>query len=254
MVSGWVEAEFRREAAGPPTLANKSLMEVADAVGNLIELAPSINPTAQDGEVSADDSHSQFELIVIDQIVELPAQDEQAARSVRIHGELSVDPQNASIGSLRFTRAKDKDHLQLFIDLLLLGLVRPEQEWVGTAIRRARKGAKAIALSGTICGKTDPAQVQSGLAVVVDLYCRAQREALPMFGDISRACVAGGTMSWPSRSRPEANVAFGDYQLDELLALPRLSHDPDRADTRVLSYARYLWDEVEAVVHEVPKQ
>jgi exodeoxyribonuclease V gamma subunit len=160
-------------------------------------------------------------------------------------------------GTVTFSRAKPKQHVRAWLDLMALVATDPKTRWRSVVVRRAEGGDALDALE--LIGRGDTPEARHGgaldaLEVVVDCYQRGLREPIPLFAQTSRKIAAGDAKpnDWLDfngfgEGYEEAHhLAFGGLDLHELRAVPARADDPSgSAQGRADRFAHYLWDAID---------
>lgn len=175
-------------------------------------------------------------------------------------------------GRIRFTRPKETDRLDAWLDLMALVAHDPTQPWRSLVVTRGKdKRAKpkvvdlvAVTPSG---GTPDPVEAlrhaaMGALEVAVGLFRKGCGEPLPLFAGYSPAqhADASGDGSWKSydgrgdATKPAVRIVFGDIEVDELEDIPPRPGDPDGppGTGRAERYARHLWGTVATTSQDAP--
>jgi exodeoxyribonuclease V gamma subunit len=172
-----------------------------------------------------------------------------------------------TIRAVSYSRVRPRDRLRAWVKLLALSAARPEQPFESVVIGRARAGmrganvtvARIPALGDSPESRRRVALEQ--LAVVLDLYDRGMREALPLASDASAAYAQAVTAgdegepaareAWETVFRYDKEDRQPEHVLihGEAIPLARLLAEAPRADegweeaeaTRFGRYAMRLW-------------
>jgi len=240
-VAGYSTAEWERHERALGTLpagglGEISVHEIEEAVDALLDRAKSL-----DVDPTRDDQY--------------PV-DIEIADGTRIVGlvEGGCASPTPGPGTITYSRAKPKQQVRAWLDLVALIATDPKTSWRSVVVRRAERGTALDALDLIGRGDTPDARrvgALEALGVVVDCYRRGLREPIPLFAKISRKIAAGDAKpnDWIdfdgfAEGHEEAHrLAFGGLDLGDLRAVPARADDPPGlAQGRADRFAQYLWD------------
>ncbi len=224
IVTAWIRREHPRGQAGPLSLAEMKYRELAEEVKAVAEAACShgFDPDGDRG--------------VID--VEIDG--------VRIHGATAAKAVGGSLVSARFTKPKDKDEVESWIDLMAWAASNGSVAAESVCIRRGTKTKARVAKR--MIHPTSTLTPTDALARAIQIYRSSFRDPIPVIEGVSRAVAEGGRPEWPPRFPSEATVVFGALELADLTSMPPTHWDPSAADeiSRVGMFAELLWGTIRA--------
>ena len=283
----WVRSERRRGSLPPGGLGADAEQDLRWAADALLGAAERLGVGAAGGP---DAEPVAVDLLVPMGAGSGPAGGEGEAGAgaggevVRIVGSVEQDFAGPHRGPARlgFGSMKEKYRLVAWLDLLALVATDPEASWQAAVVnyQKGKRGLRGEAQVSCIRPSgADPAERRAaaldGLRVAVDIARRSRCEPLPIFPTFSAAAhrrAADGKsplakdwrsfQGWGDGDKPQARLVFGDLDHHDVLALPCTDHDPfgpaERAGapaggdrSRVLAWARRLWDAHDASVVEV---
>jgi exodeoxyribonuclease V gamma subunit len=158
--------------------------------------------------------------------------------------------------AISFSRVRPRDRLRAWVRLLALSAARPGRPFESLVIGRARSGAYHAEVTVARIPPVGHEAALAQLEVLIDLYDRGMREALPLACDASAAYAQDGeaaadkawtsTFDFPKEDRqPEHLLVYGGaVPLSELLQRPPGIDEAWYEDepSRFGAYARRLWD------------
>jgi hypothetical protein len=191
--------------------------------------------------------------------------------SLALQGTLSVD----------FQRAKSTLALTGALSVALLTIGQPEVQWTASSLRRGspKRGLPAVPEWQRISvrGEDFASRAKNSRQILqhlLTLYRWGMCQALPLFPDLSAALAQGEGKSgdWiiDHHGSPYGDglddatlFAFGELSFSELLALPLRGDEPQevltlllerepvlaRRNSRVVAWARQLWNPITELVH-----
>ncbi len=194
--------------------------------------------------------------------------DVELGDGTRITGEVRVATATGGPLKVSVSRAQDKDKLAPWLEAIALSADEPARQWRATLLNRPASTRPGPSKQVECVRRTlevpadDPAERKAkaldALEVVVDLYRRGSREALPLFPKLTPKLASAGPdeTNFDDAWRPFAakgdgedewiRFAFDTPELADLLCLAILAHDPPGpGDDRARRYARLLWGAVE---------
>jgi exodeoxyribonuclease V gamma subunit len=239
-LAGHSTAEWERHERALGTLpagglGDASVGEIKEAVDALLDRAEALGV-----DQTLDDQH--------------PV-DIELAGGIRIVGVVDgrcASP-NPGPATVTFSRAKPKQHVAAWLDLMALVATDPRTSWRSVVVRRAERGDALDALE--LIGRGDTpeerhARALAALEVAVDCYQRGLCEPIPLFATISRKLDAGDAepKDWLDfngfgEGYDEAHqLAFGGVDLHDLRAVPARDDDPRGSSRgRADRFAHHLW-------------
>ena len=218
------------------------------ALGGIETLAESVLDRAEELGVA----NVEPERISIDLV--LPSGTRLVGLVDAVRGPTHLGPVTLGTGKL-----KPKRLLRAWIDLLALAASRPTEPWAALLIGQPETKKKDVVVHQRLAFPDDcepGPTAEEALEVLVDLYRRSLGEPLPVFPDTSPALYRdkGAPAKWSSafngnvfgdRHDGATQLAFGDLDFDELLALPARADEREAfgldEPSRVRLYARRIW-------------
>jgi exodeoxyribonuclease V gamma subunit len=231
----WVEVERRLGTLPPGVLGDAELDQVVDAAERLLRAAEAAGLRRGAG-------------------TPVPV-DVTLADGTRITGTVldRLDPQAPGPARVGYSRGRPEHHLAAWLDLLALVATHPDRPWRSLSVHRPPKrdaDPDVVLVAPRGDDPTERHRLAIGaLEVVVDLLRRGRREPIPLFPTLSHALATGAPPAGPwrdDRADDAVGLAYGELDLDELLAVPARHDDPPGAGGRVERFAHRLWDAVAA--------
>jgi len=241
----WLDTERRRGSLPPGALGDHEADDLLTAVTVLDEAVRRLDVGEERGAVSID--------------VRLPD-------GTRIVGSVADAGTGSARGPARlgFGSLKPSYRLAGWIDLLALVATDPAGDWRSVVVNYDKKKRRAQVVHLTPRGAdaaTRQADALAGLTAAVEVARRARCEPLPMFPNLTHAvheAHADGRrarstdwrnrMGWADGDKVHAALAFGDHELGDLYEIGSRPDDPFDEPSRLVGWARYLWERVEASV------
>ncbi len=177
-------------------------------------------------------------------------------RIIGVIDRLVSNETEPAILHLSNSKSNPKLVLALWFELVIATLAQPDVRWRATLVARNKKKSvkqPVVAISMSIAGDSTEERLvraDAALTQLLDLYQRALNEPLPLFAKTSGELFLGDTGggSWkPWGFSGEADDAYnqevwGGEDLDTLLDLPAMPHDPTGAHPgRFVRFANLLW-------------
>ncbi|MCB0978360.1 MAG: exodeoxyribonuclease V subunit gamma [Acidimicrobiales bacterium] len=243
----WLETERSRGTLPPGGLGDEKVEELLRAVEVLRAEAVRLNVADEVDTVSVD--------------IELPD-------GARIVGSVATNSLAQPHGPARigFGSMKPKYKLAAWIDLLALVATDPEASWRSVLLNIDGKSNPQVAdlrpVDDIATRRRDSAL--SGLSRAVEVARRARCEPLPMFPTLSHAVHQAAKTGERAKDddwrdfrgfadgyKPAASLVFADHSLTDLYEIASRHDDPFDDPSRLVGWARYVWEEFERSVLDV---
>ncbi len=185
---------------------------------------------------------------------------------IRVTGTVPLRLSAPQAGPCRITYSSHKaaHKAAAWLDLMALVACETDRPWTAVTVGRGETGRSGPKAKGVSYSVT-PSEAQAlgaleAMDLIVDLYRQALREPLPLFAKLSRTIYEEvgkdkrpKEESWHGFEFPQDGddaynaLVFGEYELDDLLAIPVEPSDPpssDASDSRAQTLAFALWETI----------
>jgi exodeoxyribonuclease V gamma subunit len=230
----WERIERQRGTIPPASIGDALMVEVSTAVEQLLEATQTLGVAQGPGTD-----------VPIDLL--LPG-------GVRLVGQVPTHLLPPRDGPVLITYSKSKATQQVaaWLDLMALAATDPGRDWRSIVVTRT--GQKNVPVRVDVAlPRPGPAGVLASaltaLDVIVDCYRRGNVEPLPLFPSFSekvhlhqaKPADWQGDYAASERNNLATALVYGEYEFDQLLALPAHDDDPAGSGGRVQRFADYLY-------------
>jgi exodeoxyribonuclease V gamma subunit len=237
----WERIERQRGTIPPASIGDDVIARVSAAVDQLLEATQTLGVAQGPGtDVPID--------------VVLPG-------GVRLVGQVPthlLSPRDGPV-LITYSKAKAAQQVAAWLDLMALVAAEPETDWQSVAVTRTGQSrlpvkvdvARTRAGSGGV-----QASAHAALEVIVDCYRRGNVEPLPLVPSFSEKVYLHQAKP-PDWQRDHATaerrnlataLVYGEYDFDQLMALPAHDDDPTGSGGRVQRFADYLYGAMAASI------